>query len=62
MYYKELRGNELPVPGGMQTETGCPVSGDAAEVIFTSFRGGLSSFLALRLSQEGVGTGRRSHP
>lgn len=43
---RSYKGNELPVPGGMQTETDCPVFRDAAEVISTSFRGGLSSLLS----------------
>lgn len=49
MYYKDIdqdyKGSELPVTGGMQTETDCPVFRDAAEVIFTSLRGDLVSLL-----------------
>lgn len=63
MYYKELQRNELPVPEGMQTETDCPVSRDAAEVISTSFGWPVSSLLSPEtLSERGVGTGRKKPP
>ena len=56
--YKDIdreRGSELPVPGGMQTDTDCPVFRDAAEVISTSLRGYLASLLSPEnLSERGV--------